>query len=150
MKLEAKIKNPIDLKLSSQENILLSGSEKLPLESGAIFAGEHFGFNLTVNKNGHITTTTYPTQCRIYGVQMHAGILHIFEDHKYLPWKFSSDGTFLSDAVFSNLKKDELAYIFETYGLQTAEEIKELNNYRKTIIRWVPTSSQKKYNMLKL
>lgn len=36
MKLEAKIKNPIDLKLSSQENILLSGSEKLPLESGAI------------------------------------------------------------------------------------------------------------------
>lgn len=49
--------------------------------------------------------------------------------------EFSSDGTFLSDAVFSNLKKDELAYIFETYGLQTDEEIKELNNYRKTIIR---------------
>lgn len=131
MVLEAKTENPITLKLSSRENVLILENERLPLESGAVFGGDHFGFNLIVEKDGEESTTTYPTQCRIYGTQMNNGQLFVFEDHKYLPWKFASDGTMLSNAVFSNLKRDEMAYLAETYGVQTEEDLAELNDYRK-------------------
>lgn len=131
MVLEAKVNNPITLKLSPKEKVLISDEEKLPLESGAVFGGDHFGFNLIVEKDGQETTETYPTQCRIYGTQINNDTLYVFEDHKFIPWKFSIDGILLSHAVFSDLKRDEMEYIRETYGVKTEEELDELNNYRK-------------------
>ncbi len=130
MKLEAKINNPITLKLSPSENVVILENEKLPLELGAVFSGDHFGFNLIVEKNGQETTTTYPTQCSIYGTQFNNGELNIFEEQKYIPWKFSSEGIMLRNAEFSTLKRSETSYIASKYGVNTAEQLAELNDYR--------------------
>ena len=132
MKLEAKIENPITLKLSPKENVIISDEERLPLESGAVFGGDHYGFNLIVEKNGEETSTSYPTQCRIYGTQMSDGKVFVFEDHKYIPWKFLADGTMVSNAIFSSLKRDEWDYVKTTYGVQTEDDLKELNYYQKS------------------
>lgn len=135
MTLEAKIENPITLKLSKKENALVSDEERLPLENGAVFGNDHFGFHIVVERDGKETTETYATQCRIYGTQINNEQLYVFEDHKYLPWKFSLDGTLLSYAVFSELKKDEMEYVRETYGVKSEEDLSKLNNYRKGIKR---------------
>ena len=74
---------------------------------------------------------SYPTQCRIYGTQMIHDELNIFEDHKYIPLTFTKDGKLLKNAIFSGWRRDERAYIVETYGVITAEELTELNDYRK-------------------
>lgn len=129
MKLEAKVENPLLVTLDKQQLVL--SSETIPLKDGAVFGGDHYGFSIISKKDGEETTETYPTQCRIYGIQMDNDQLYIFEDHKYLPWKFSSDGTLISSAVFSTLKRDEIAYVAETYGVTTEEELAELNNSGK-------------------
>lgn len=100
MVLEAKIENPITFKLSLREKVIITKSERLPLEHGAVFEEDYFGFNLIVEKDGK--KTTYPTQCRIYGTQIFNGQLYVFEEHKYLSWKFTTNGRMLSNAMFSN------------------------------------------------
>ena len=107
MVLETKKINPITLKLSKKENILLLEDGNLPLETGVVFGGEHYGFTLIVEKEEKKSKLTYPTQCRIYGALITGGYLTILEDHKYIPWKFNQDGTLLNIAEFSNLKRDE-------------------------------------------
>ena len=72
MTLEAKMENPITLKLSSKEKVFISGEEKLPLETGVVFGDDHYGFNLIVESDGEEISMSYPTQCRIYGVQIKA------------------------------------------------------------------------------
>lgn len=131
MTLEAKMENPITLKLSSKEKVFISGEEKLSLETGVVFGDDHYGFNLIVESNGEEISMSYPTQCRIYGTQIMHGELNIFEDHKYIPWTFSKEGKLLKNAIFSGWKQDEWAYIVETYGVRTNEELTELNDYRK-------------------
>ena len=132
MTLEAKMENPITLKLSSKENVFISGEEKLPLENGVVFGEDHYGFKIiVVESDGKEVSMSYPTQCRIYGTQITHGELNIFEDHKYIPWTFTQEGKLLKNAIFSGLKMDERAYIAETYSVRTKEQLNELNDYRK-------------------
>lgn len=50
MTIEAKLENPITLKLSSKENVFIIGEEKLPLETGVVFGEGHYGFNIIIDQ----------------------------------------------------------------------------------------------------
>lgn len=132
--LEVKIENPINLKLSDNENVVILEDEKLPLEKGVVFGGEHYGFNLILEKDGESTIIPYGTQCKIGGVQITEDILIIIEDNKYVPWRFNKNtGDLINEAVFSFLKKTEIAYLRDNFGIVDEEGLARINEYnRKT------------------
>lgn len=126
MKLEAKIENPITLKLSEEKKVLVLENEELSLEMGSMFGDAHYGFNLEANGK----MKSYATQCRIVGVQFVEGNLRIYEDHKYIPWRFTQDGFLVNRAIFSNLKRNETEYLRKEYGVVDQDGLDEINEYR--------------------
>lgn len=125
--LEPRIENPLNLKLSPEGNEIILENENLPLEKGAVFGGEHYGFNLIVERDGESIATPYATQCSIYGVQIVADTLTILENNKYLPWKFNKDtGELVSEAVFSFLKCTEIDYLRQ-FGIVSEEDLEKIN-----------------------
>ncbi len=132
--LEPRIENPINLKLSSYENIVILGEERLFLENGVIFGGEHYGFNLVVEKDGESIATPYATQCRIGGVQIVGDTLTVLEDNKYIPWRFNKvTGELVNEAIFSFLKKTEIAYLRENFGVVSEEDLARINEQGITL-----------------
>lgn len=126
MKLEAKIENPITLKLSEEKNVLVYNGAELSLETGAMFGEVHYVFNLEANGK----MKYYGTQCRIAGVQFVEGNLCIYENHKYIPWRFTQDGFLVNRAIFSNLKRNETDYLKQEYGVEDQAGLDEINEYR--------------------
>jgi hypothetical protein len=126
--LEKRMQDEINLSLSVSENVLISGNERLSLETGVMFGGEHYGFNILVENNGKSDVISHGTQCRIAGVQIVGDNLTILEDNKYIPWRFDKvTGELKNEAVFSFLKKTEQAYLRENFGIETEADLVKVN-----------------------
>lgn len=95
MNIESKIENPICIRIGTTENVILSkdGNESnVPLNPGAMFDGDHYGFVLITDANGKQKERVYPTQCSINAVDIKNGFLRVFEVGKELPWTFNRSG----------------------------------------------------------
>ena len=95
MNIESKIENPICIRIGITENVILSkdGNEpNVPLNPGAMFDGDHYGFVLITDANGKQKERVYPTQCSINAVDIKNGFLRVFEVGKELPWTFNRSG----------------------------------------------------------
>lgn len=126
--LEKKIENEINLKLTPNGNVVIFPDEELSLENGVVFGGNHYGFNLIVEKNGELVATPYGTQCRIVGVQIVGEYLTVLEDNKYISWKFNkSTGELVNEAVFSFLKRTEIEFLRKNYGITDEEGLVKIN-----------------------
>jgi len=128
MALEEKIMNPVELKLSKKEDVCICGDEVFPLETGVMFSGERYGFNLTTELAGKTTTNTYPTQCTVVGVQLVDGFLNVYENHKIFPWKFNADtGELVGVAVFSEISRSDMSYLATEHNITDDEGLKKVN-----------------------
>ena len=126
--LEKKIENELNLKLTPNGNVVIFPDEELSLENGVVFGGNHYGFNLIVEKNGELVATPYGTQCRIVGVQIVGEYLTVLEDNKYISWKFNkSTGELVNEAVFSFLKRTEIDFLRKNYGITDEEGLVKIN-----------------------
>lgn len=126
--LEPQIVDPLYFQLSPTENVAIIGEEKLPLETGVMFGGNHYGFHLLVEQDGELVATPYATQCRIVGVQIVGDTLQVMEDHKYIPWRFNkTSGELVNEAVFSFLKRTEITYLQENFGIVDEEGLAQIN-----------------------
>ena len=68
MDIEAKIENPVCIRLGDTENVILAdevNKQSNPLVPGVMFGGSHYGFGLITDINGKQKEKVYPTQCRI-------------------------------------------------------------------------------------
>ena len=95
MNIESKIENPICIRIGTTENVILSkdGNElNVPLNPGAMFDGDHYGFVLIIDANGKQKERVYPTQSSINAVDIKNGFLRVFEVGKELPWTFNRSG----------------------------------------------------------
>lgn len=132
--LEKKIENEINLKLTPNGNVVIFPDEELSLENGVVFGGNHYGFNLIVEKNGELVATPYGTQCRIVGVQIVGEYLTVLEDNKYISWKFNkSTGELVNEAVFSFLKRTEIDFLRKNYGITDEEGLVKINGQEKKV-----------------
>ena len=126
--LEKRMQDAINLHLTDAEDVFVSGEERLPLATGVMFAGEHYGFNILVDKNGKSDVISHGTQCRIAGVQIVGDNVTILEDNKYIPWRFDKNtGELKNEAIFSFLKKTEQAYLRENFGVETEADLVKVN-----------------------
>lgn len=126
--LDKRMQDEITLRLTDTKNVFVSGEEELPLETGVMFGGEHYGFNIFVDKNGKSDVISHGTQCRIAGVQIVGDNLTILEDNKYIPWRFDKvTGELKNEAVFSFLKKTEQAYLRENFAIETEDDLVKVN-----------------------
>ncbi len=126
--LEKRIEKPLNLRLANKGNVLILSNEELPLEQGVMLGGEHYGFNLLVEKDGEIVATPFGTQCSIGGVQIVGDNLVILENNKYIPWRFNKNtGELVNEAVFSFLKRAEIAYLKENFGIVDEEGLAKIN-----------------------
>lgn len=94
-KIEAKIQDPISIKLSKDSKVILGdkfSDKDYPLVPGAMINGSHYGFILIVDYNGKQTEYVYPTQCKIDAIGMENGFLKVFENGKKLSWLFDKVG----------------------------------------------------------
>lgn len=126
--LEKRIENPINLRLSANGNVVILLGEELSLEQGVVFGNGHYGFNLLVEKDGEIIAIPYGTQCSIGGVQIVGDTLNILEENKYIPWRFNKEtGELVNEAIFSFLKRTEMAFLKENYGIVDEEGLARIN-----------------------
>lgn len=134
MKIEPKVENNLSIMISNQGGEILADEtidQNYPLTPGAIIGGEHFGFKLIIDLNGQPTETMYPTQFRIDAVGIEENELRIYEEHKYMPWKFKTDGTYISEAVFLENSRRDANFLSNEYGIVGSEQIAEVNSFRK-------------------
>lgn len=117
MLLEAKISNPVRIRLGKNSNFIMAdekNKENHPLIPGALFGGEHYGFILIVDYNGKQKEFVYPTQCKIEGAGILNNILNIFEEGKKIAWKFDKSGN-LEHSAFDEFT-DEFRSKFDVVG----------------------------------
>lgn len=115
MNLEAKMQDPICIKIGKDSNVILAdkeNKEEHPLVPGAMFGGEHFGFIIISDNNGKQRECFYPTQCRIEAIGIEGGVLKIFEEGKKLSWRFNKTGK-LEYSAFGDFT-DEFRRKFDT------------------------------------
>lgn len=120
MNLEAKVLNPIIIRLGKNSNtVIFKNGETLPLVPGVMFKDEHYGFVLITDCNGKQRENMYPTQCKIHAVGMENQSLKIFEDGKKFPWIFGQSGN-LEHSTFNEFTdelKEKYAIIVENYNM---------------------------------
>lgn len=115
--LEAKIQNPVCIKIG-KENVILADENRIeehPLVPGAMFSGEHYGFIIISDYNGKQTEYSYPTQCRIAAIDLKGKVLRVFEDEKELPWVFTYDAKLKEQASCDQYIKEACKYIEDIY-----------------------------------
>lgn len=118
MILEAKILDPITIKLGDDSGILVAkedGGDDYELLSQALFSKLHFGFILIYDCKGKQKEMVYSTQCGIDGVEITKDEIKIFEEGKKLPWKFDKKGKLKNSTTddFTNDFKDNINKIIE-------------------------------------
>lgn len=134
MAIEAKTENNLSIMISDQGGEILADEtvdKNYPLNPGAIIGGEHFGFKIISNLNGESMEEMYPTQFRIEAVGIEENELRVYEEHKYMPWKFKTDGTYISEAVFLENSRRDANFLSDKYGIVGSEQIAEVNSFRK-------------------
>lgn len=117
MLLEAKILDPVYIRLGKKTNIAIIGEdgEKFPLNPGVVLSGNHYGFVIIVDHNGKQKEYVYPTQCNIGGIGFEGKNLKIFEDGKVLPWIFDKLGN-LEHSTFNDFSSE---FIYEYNIIET-------------------------------
>lgn len=126
MSLEAKILNPVSIRLGKNYNIIMEDEKthkEYPLIPGVMFGGEHYGFVLITEHNGKQRETVYPTQCKIQAIGINGGILKVFEDGKKLSWRFDKTGK-LEHSTFDDFTdefRSNFDIIVENYDMFMGE-----------------------------
>ena len=126
MSLEAKIQNPICIKLGKNSNVILADEdckEEYPLIPGALVGGEHYGFIIISDCNGKQRESFYPTQCRIEAIGIEGGVLKVFEEGKKFSWQFTKTGI-LEHSVFDDFTDEfrkKFDIIVENYNMFMGE-----------------------------
>lgn len=124
--IEKKYCNPITMIVGNGNNVCVLGDEKLSLEKGVMFGGEHYGFDITFTESGEVISRG--TQCKIGGVQIVGDNVTILEENKYIPWRINKNsGEIVNEAKFSFLKKTEMAYLRENFGITDEEGLARIN-----------------------
>lgn len=131
MKVEAKIKNPVHLKLKKKDSILLKSNHndnEYSLKPGVMLGNEHYGIVIIVDYNNNQKETVYPTQCRVECLGIENGKLRIYEQYKKTPWIFNEKTGELEKSTFND---------FTLEGIEKlTEEIEEYDGaYDEPIIR---------------
>jgi hypothetical protein len=132
MNIEPKIKHPLTLKMSHHGCEILANEnyeQNLPLKPGAMIGPEHYGFTLIVDYKGKQSEKTYGTQFRIQAVGIENDKLSIYEEHKYVPWRFDKHGHFMNEAVFLAESRRDCDFLAKKYGIVSVGEIEKINNY---------------------
>ena len=128
MNLEAKMQDPICIKIGKDSNVILADEECKeghPLVPGAMFGGEHFGFILIFDTEHGKREVVYPTQNRIdaIGIEGHCyNDLKVFENGKYHPWVFTFDGKFKKQASYNQYSKRDKKIVEEVYDLNESKD----------------------------
>lgn len=101
-------------------------SEKLPLSNGVMLdrANPRFGFKVISIRD----SKEYATQCPLIGVQVIDGEVHIYEDGKTTPWRFTAEGDVLDYAKFFGCSRRDIRYIKDNFCL-SSDEIVNINSY---------------------
>lgn len=131
MLMDAKILNPICIKLGKTSNVLLvsdnddseKSNEVYDLVPGIMFKGDHYGFILIVDYNGKQKEFVYLTQCKIDAVGLNNGHLNIFEEGKKKAWKFDKTGKLEKSAFddFTDEFRSKFDIIVENYDMFMGE-----------------------------
>lgn len=128
------LKDPINLRMSHHGCHMLADEnfeKAVPLKPGVVIGSEHYGFTLIVDFEEKQSETTYPTQCRISAVGIENDVLVVFEDDKYIPWRFDKNGIFLNEAKFLEQSRRDCDFLAQNLGIVGAKQIEEVNAYRK-------------------
>ncbi len=115
MNFEAKMQNPICIKLGKNSNVILADEnckKEYSLVPGVMFGKEHYGFIIISDYNREQREYFYPTQCKIEAVGMEGGIVKIFEEGKKSSWRFTKTGN-LEHSIFGDFT-DEFRQKFDT------------------------------------
>lgn len=100
--------------------------EKLPLNNGVMLDTNNpqFGFKVISLHD----SKEYATQCPLIGVQIIDGALHIYEDGKTTPWRFSAEGDLLQYAQFFENSRRDIRYIKDNFCL-SSDDVANINSY---------------------
>lgn len=126
MSLEAKILDPVCIRLGKNSNIIMAGEnnkEEHPLVPGVMFGGEHYGFVLITDHNGKQREIVYSTQCKIQAIGIEGGILKVFEEGKKFSWRFDKSGK-LEHSTFDEFTdefKSKFDIVVENYDMFMGE-----------------------------
>ena len=126
MNIETKIENPVRIRLSDTENVVLAdevNKQNNSLVPGVMFGGSHYGFLLITDMNEKQKEMVYPTQCRIDAVGIEGGILKVFEEGKYHPWLFTYNGEFKQEASYNPYSRKDKAFAKDEYGLNMRDAV---------------------------
>jgi len=126
MLLEAKISNPIRIRMGKNSDFIMTDEndkKTYPLVPGAIFSGEHYGFVLIVDYNGRQREIVYPTQCKIEAAGIENGYLKFFEESKKNAWIFDRTGKLEHSAFdeFTDKFRTKLDIIVENCNMFMGE-----------------------------
>lgn len=144
MDIEAKIQDPICIKIGTESNVILKDEKCMkehPLVPGAMFGGEHYGIIIISDNNGKQKESFYPTQCRIEAIGIDNEILRVFEEGKKTCWKFNKMGQleYSPFGDFNDEFRKKIDIIVENYDMFMGEP--KLENPLKVKISKKPEQS---------
>lgn len=134
MEIEAKVENPLNLKLSKDNSMImedLTTKQTHPLIPGAIIGDIHYGFFIITDTKDGQKEDFYPTQCRITAVGIVGEYLRVYEEGKYNSWIFTLDGELIQHATFNKLSGEDRSYFSKNFGFYSEEAMEEANVYKK-------------------
>ncbi len=115
---EQRVLNPITIIIGndkSSRRILFDNREEYPVNPGVLIGGTHYGFILVREVKGRQVERVFPTQNRIEAVGVSSQEtdtdFDVFEEGKYLPWKFNKTGKLIQAASYFEMSGNDREYI---------------------------------------
>lgn len=132
--IEPKIDNPIIISLHGQvdpKNKIVIGKERVDLNDGCLIGGDYYGFSIVNNETKE--TRHYPTQCRVQGAEFDKdeGVVKVYEEGKFNPWKFDIDGVLMQSATFNYLSRRDNKYVSDNFSLEIPKGEIPVNVFNK-------------------
>lgn len=119
-----RIENPISIRIArnSEHNVVLKDEtilDNYPVHPGVMFENDHYGFILKFDEDTSEgqREIVYPTQNRIDSLGVEASFwddLKIYENGKFNPWVFSSNGTLLKESSYIECSRDDYGFIIDS------------------------------------
>lgn len=140
MEYKGRMFNPLNIFISDEKQVILGddNGDDLPLNPGSVFGGVHYGFNIIRKKDNDYEVTSYPTECRIYGIayDFHdkGEKLKVFEEGKYHYWIFSKKGDFERASSFFDLSRRDHFYVSEHFSDDPDFKSKKFFEPRKDLV----------------
>ncbi len=129
MNIEAKVKNPIRIRLKKNKSVILKTANwdtDYPLNPGVVLGGEHYGFIVIIDYNNTQKEIVYKTQCKLQMLGIENGKLKVYEEYKKTPWIIDQKtGTSEKSAynAFTNEGLDKIITEAEDYDVSYDEPI---------------------------